>query len=98
MPSDIDFMVERNNMFLVIEFKPENKPLSMGQSIMLKRMSKIQHFVVAVIWHKSCGLHEHKTPISMQILPNGNKIDADTNSVRMFVKDWWNTANSVNRR
>jgi hypothetical protein len=36
MPMDIDGIIERNNKFLVIEFKPSDKSISKGQHITLK--------------------------------------------------------------
>jgi hypothetical protein len=37
-PTDVDFLLERNGNFLVMEFKPEGVPLGAGQRIALKAL------------------------------------------------------------
>jgi hypothetical protein len=48
-PTDIDFLLETNNDFLVMEFKPKGVPLTRGQAIAMKRMVK-KGFEVRVVW------------------------------------------------
>ena len=47
--SDIDGMIERNGNFLVLESKRHNEKLSLGQEIMLKRLSKLSDFTVIIV-------------------------------------------------
>jgi len=48
-PTDIDFLLETNNDFLVLEFKPKGVPVTRGQAIAMKRMVK-KGFEVWVVW------------------------------------------------
>src|SRR6266516_2086082 len=39
-PMDVDFMLERNGHFLVLELKPAKAPLPMGQRLTLKALTR----------------------------------------------------------
>lgn len=50
LPSNVDMIVERNGYFLVGEWKRAGEDLSIGQSILLKQLAKIDDkFVVLII-------------------------------------------------
>jgi len=98
MPSDIDGIVERNGNFLVMEFKPSGKKLPIGQSITFRKLAQLPKFTVVVIWHIPCEMHEPKEPVSMQVFPEKDIISADVDTVRVFVKNWWEVANARNPR
>ena len=97
MPTDVDGIVERRGNFLFIEFKTDGKSVSTGQLITLKKLGRLKMFVVVVIWHEPCKIHDPKIPTAMQILPSGKKTSADTASVRDFVKKWWSKADKAKR-
>lgn len=40
-PMDVDFMLERNGRFLVLEFKPKDMHVGMGQFITLKALEEL---------------------------------------------------------
>ena len=48
-PSDIDAVLERNDHFLLMEYKSPGAPVHMGQRIMLKRLVR-RGFDVWVVW------------------------------------------------
>jgi hypothetical protein len=55
-PMDVDFMLERNGQFLVIENKPGGAPIPMGQRITLKALVR-QGMDVWVAWEQEDGKH-----------------------------------------
>ncbi len=53
MPTDIDGVVERHGNFLIMEFKPEGKPLSKGQHILYYQLSLLNKFTVIILYHET---------------------------------------------
>ena len=49
---DIDFIVERNNRFLVYETKGASAEMGVGQRRLLEALSTIPAFTVATVWGK----------------------------------------------
>lgn len=92
MPTDVDGIVERRGKFLLIEFKPEKKPISTGQLITLKRLARLPMFTVIVVWHEPCAHHDPAIHTNMQILPSGKKEPVTSNDVRGFVSEWYAAA------
>ena len=89
MPTDIDGCVERGGNFLLIEYKPGNKSLTIGQRITLETIACNPLYTVIVVWHIPSELHEHKNVTHMQILPFGKKISITENDLRSFVNLWF---------
>lgn len=54
---DVDFVLEKNGRFLVMEFKEGGAPVHLGQRITLKEMVKTGIFEVWVVWELSDGKH-----------------------------------------
>lgn len=94
MPTDIDFMVERNGCFLVMEFKPEGKIISLGQDIMLKKLSAVPNFSVVLAYHKPCNRYEDKEFTSMKIYPSNKFKKITSADIVQFVNGWFNTVSS----
>lgn len=55
-PMDVDFMLERNGQFLVVENKPGGAPIPMGQRITLKTLVRLG-MEVWVAWEHEDGKH-----------------------------------------
>ena len=49
-PMDLDFMLEKNGRFLVLEYKPGVAPLPLGQRLTLKQLVRLG-MDVWVVWH-----------------------------------------------
>jgi len=93
MPTDVDFIVERKNNFLCMEFKPDDKVLFTGQHILLQRLSCVPKFTVVLVYHlKGKAFHELFVTTSMQIYPNGKRIECTNQDIIKFVSLWFETA------
>ena len=51
-PMDIDYFVERNGWFLVIETKGRGVKVPLGQQIALENLVRRGHFIVLIVWGK----------------------------------------------
>jgi len=90
MPTDLDFIVERKNKFLCMEFKPDDKILFSGQNILLQRLSNVPNFTFVLVYHtKGRTLHESLNVTSMKIYPNGDRVDINNDDLKSFVKEWF---------
>lgn len=49
LPVNVDMMMEKNNYFLVGEWKKPNEKISRGQEIMLQRLAEIKNIKVLII-------------------------------------------------
>lgn len=93
MPSDLDFIVERKANFLCMEFKPGDKTISMGQHILLQRLSRVPKFTVILVYHiKGRALHESVMATSMQIYPDGKRIECNNEDIIKCVSLWFENA------
>lgn len=90
MPSDIDFIVERKNNFLMMEFKPEDKAVFYGQELLLQRLSRVPKFTVVLVFHsRGRTLHEKLDVKAMKEYPNGERIEANNKNLIIFVTEWY---------
>lgn len=91
---DIDFLVERNGKFLVLEAKGPNVEIGKGQRRALEALARIPQFTVATVWGEpdepthlqKCvrGLWRPQTPIT-------------SGDLWGWGADWWLYANGRRR-
>jgi hypothetical protein len=89
---DVDFLVERNGQFLVLETKAPNVAIGIGQKRALEAMARLPQFTVAAIWGKpdeAEALQECRNGTWMRATP------IDNAGLWAWASDWWV---SVNRR
>lgn len=94
-PMDIDFMVERNNQFLIFETKGMNVEIGNGQRRALEALARIEGFRVATLWGQpdepeiieECldGIWQGKNPITKFELWD-------------YASDWWRVVNQGGRK
>ena len=89
--SDIDGVVERGGNFLFVETKAPGATINMGQSILLSHLAKLENAYVLVVWGKP-GKAE-----KVQVWPDGQVYDIDTEGLRKMVSKWFKWANSHRR-
>jgi len=92
-PTDLDFVLEKNGCFLVLEFKGDGAPLPQGQRITLKTLVR-KGFDVWVVWSDDTkrvlaafAMNERgetKTPVAFSRA-----------SLRLAVHSFWEEACSV---
>jgi len=92
MPTDIDFCVERNGKFLIIEFKTVGKPISVGQDILLKKLSMLPNFSVWCVHHEKTVIHHPKEYVDICIYPNKKYIPINTGALLQFIHSWFKKA------
>lgn len=52
MPTDVDGLVERNGLFLVLETKQSGAEVPQGQLITFQQLAKTGKFTIFIIWGK----------------------------------------------
>ena len=92
LPSNIDMLAERNGKFLLCEWKRPNEEFGGGQKILLKALSKAQHFTVLIVQgHTDNGM---VIDVFWQLMPWG-KLYQRGNSLlefKSFINDWYEGA------
>ena len=83
--SDIDGVVERHGYFLFIEAKPTNKKLSIGQEILLTKLSAIPRVTVLILWG------ENGEPVCMKQMGYEPVVCTKDDVVRV-VSEWFTNA------
>lgn len=85
-PSDIDWIVERNDRFLVLEIKPRGttaSSISTGQRLLLEALSRQDGFTVAVV------IGDRNTPEAMILVPAWELvIEVTPESFTQWVAEW----------
>lgn len=89
---DVDglFVVERKGYFIFIETKTINEPLTLGQEILLKELSKVNKFTV-ILLRGETGL-----PVELTIYKNGKQGAKEMTNKKLFqnrVDTWFEIAN-----
>ena len=88
MPTDIDFMIESNGHFLVIEFKKPSvtiENLPKGQLMALQQLSRLPNFYVYIVWGEA-NIPERKSRVIGNTVTEPVKFD--TSDFCEFVKKW----------
>lgn len=97
IPCDIDMIYERNNQFLVGEWKVLGERISLGQEITLKAMSNMNNFNVYIIqgYSNQSGVEVGK----ICKLVNGKIVDIGSGKDRLksIITSWWDYASSIKR-
>lgn len=96
-PTDIDGMIERNNHFLMLEQKSDEKEfIPDGQHILYRNFSTKKNCKVIVFW----GKMKDNIPVEISqiiIYEDGNQDwDSEPPSMLRFkklIQDWWREAN-----
>lgn len=86
-PMDMDFLLEKNGEFLVLEFKPKTGALGMGTRISYKALVRSGLFDVWVVWEES----EHS--VVMAVMDKRGELLAPTvytkDELAQKVADWY---------
>lgn len=86
--SDIDGIIERNGHFLILEAKMPNEEMSLGQEIMLKRLSSIPRFTVVVVrMDNKTGEVSEYSQIKGGVMQG--KVLSDTRKFSLKVAEWF---------
>jgi len=72
LPVNIDMIMEKNNKFIVGEWKKPNEQISIGQSIMLKNLAQRKDVIVLIIEGNSDNEECYVNKVE-QLHPNGSK-------------------------
>jgi len=100
-PTDIDFMLERNDFFLVIETKSNLADIPMGQRILLRALHRRGGITIMNVFYKGNEknpedieivqiLKPEKTEYESYSFPNGG----GDKFIYEFVSQWWNYVNN----
>ena len=97
VPCDLDGIAERNNQFLIMEWKKPGEKLSEGQKIMLKSLAKKEGFIVTII----VGNTDNETVIDgfWQITKDGQFLKCGNSfaSFKNFYRQWYELADGNQR-
>jgi len=88
-PTDIDGLVERNGLFLLLEGKGPNVPVPLAQRILFERLRQTGLFTIVVVWG------EPNSPAAMQVMTRrgqGKRKPASMADLRRIVKRWFRYA------
>ena len=96
-PSDLDGIVERNNHFLIMEWKRPGEKMNEGQKRLLQSLAKQSNFIVVVI----IGNTDNETNIQefWQLKENGKffKAGIGFESFKEFYRLWYELADGYKR-
>ena len=91
-PTDVDGLVERNGMFLVLETKAPGAHLPEGQAITFKALVRKAGAVVIVVWGEQNRVQ--KTKVFSRKYPDGLEETANNDRLRELVSGWFAMANA----
>lgn len=89
--TDVDGLVERNGMYLLLEAKSPGVQIKKGQAIMYERLARLRCFTVLIVWGKA----NQPERIQVTSYKSSRTIEnASIESLRGVVKEWYEWANS----
>lgn len=94
-PTDVDGLVERNGMFLLLEAKSPGFPIKMGQFITQRALIRTGCFTIVNIWG------DKNSPEKVQVVHPSEKQEvydpADLETLRGVVRSWYKWASNQKR-
>ena len=90
--TDIDGMVERNGLFLVIETKRPNADIPQGQSIMFDHMVETGLFTILIVWG-----HTDQPKIILKMTKGLKKKynNCDVGKLKLLIREWFIYADNM---
>lgn len=89
LPCDIDMVIERKGRFLAAEWKREGEVFSMGQSLMLEALSRVNEFTVLLV--NGCSTNEEFYVSDFYELKDGKQLlsGCSANDLMAYIREWY---------
>ena len=89
LPSNVDFILERRGKFLFGEFKKPEEKLSVGQEILLQKLSRKPDFKVFIATGWNEGTHLVVTQLTTIRGSDWETVDCDLEGFKQRIAAWY---------